>query len=220
MRPEYLEVKTQIAAMSSLAREMVSDSIKALVENDTVLAEKVIKKDMKMDELDVKTDELCLKILALYEPKAIDLRYIITALRIISDLERVGDHCTNICEEVIEISQMPRVKPYIDIPRMADYSAQMIKDAVDAYFNRDIKLAMEVIKRDDFVDDLNGQVIRELLTYLAEDIRKTKAALSLIFISNNLERIADHATNIAELVYFMVTGKIARHGKWEESRDE
>jgi phosphate transport system protein len=220
MRPEYLEVKTQIAAMSSLAREMVSDSIKALVESDVDLAEEVIKKDLKMDELDVKTDELCLKILALYEPKAIDLRYIITALRIISDLERVGDHCTNICEEVIEISQMPRVKPYIDIPRMADYSAQMIKDAVDAYFSRDIKLAMDVIKRDDFVDDLNGQVIRELITYLAEDIRKTKAALSLIFISNNLERIADHATNIAELVYFMVTGKIARHGKWEEGGDE
>jgi phosphate transport system protein len=215
MRKEYIEVKRKIAEMSELAREMVDSSIKALIDGDIALAEKIIEKDTIMDRLDVETDELCFKILALYEPKAIDLRYIITAFRILSDLERVGDHCTNICEEVILLSQMPRVKPYIDIPRMAEYAGGMIVDAVEAYFNRDTALARDVIARDDFVDDLNGQVIRELITYLAEDIKKTKAALSLIFISNNLERIADHATNIAELVHFMVSGKIVRHGSWE-----
>ena len=108
MRQEYIEVKTKIARMSELAREMVNSSIKALVEGDTLLAEKVIERDATMDRLDIETDELCLKVLALYEPKAIDLRYIITALRILSDLERVGDHCVNICEEVIKLNQMPR----------------------------------------------------------------------------------------------------------------
>ncbi len=219
MRSEYLEVKTKLAQMSELASNMVKDSIKALVAGDIDLAKEIIEKDAVMDRLDVETDELCLKILALYEPKAIDLRYIITAFRILSDLERVGDHCVNISEEVVVLSQMPRVKPYIDIPRMAEHARGMIKDAVNAYFNRDIALAKDVIGRDDFVDDLNAQVIRELITYLAEDIKMTKAALSLIFISNNLERIADHATNIAELVHFMVAGKIVRHRLWEEKSE-
>ncbi len=219
MRSEYLEVKTKIAQMSELAGDMVKDSIKALVAGDIDLAREIIERDVIMDRLDVETDEICLKILALYEPKAIDLRYIITAFRILSDLERVGDHCVNISEEVIVLSQMPRVKPYIDIPRMAEHAREMIRDAVTAYFNRDIDLAKDVIGRDDFVDDLNAQVIRELITYLAEDIKKTKAALSLIFISNNLERIADHATNIAELVHFMVAGKIVRHRYLEEKSE-
>ncbi len=220
MREEYLQVKTMIAKMSSMADEMINGAITSLVTSDTDLAEEIIRKDSEMDELDVEIDELCLKILALYEPKAIDLRYVITALRIITDLERIGDHCVNICEEVREIAGLPRIKPYIDLPRMAEHTRMMLKDAISAYFERDVKLAMDVMKRDNFVDDLNNQVVRELLTYLVEDLRKTKVAISLMFISNNFERIADHATNVAELVYFMVKGKIVRHTIWEDEEVE
>ncbi|RMG60877.1 MAG: phosphate transport system regulatory protein PhoU [Deltaproteobacteria bacterium] len=220
MREEYGKLRELIARMGSLAEEMIQGAITSLVEGDIDLARSIIEKDETMDRLDVEVDELCLKILALYEPKAVDLRYVVTALRIINDLERIGDHCVNICEEVVEISKLPRIKPYIDLPRMAEHTRGMLRDAVEAYFSRDISLAVDVMKRDNFVDDLNNQVIRELLTYLVEDLKKTKVAISLMFISNNFERIADHATNIAELVYFMVRGKIVRHSIWEKEEGE
>jgi len=208
---ELLEIKSLLAEMSEKAIEMLDKSIKSLLEANTTLAESVIKMDDKLDEIDLRIDEKCLTILALYEPKAIDLRYIVTALRIIVDLERIGDHCVDISKEVRNINQYPPIKPYIDLPNMAKITIEMIKSSISAFFNRDITLAIKTIKQDDIIDNLHKQILRELLTYIAEDIRKTSVAISLMFIVRSIERIADHCTNICEMVYFMNTGKNIKH---------
>lgn len=208
---EYVQLKGMLAEMATMASSMISDSIKSLVDRDTDLANKVIEKDELLDQLDVDIDEHCIKMLALFEPKAVDLRFIITATRIIIDLERVGDHCVSIARESIKLSEQPQLKPYIDLPKMADSAIKMINDSLQAFFDGNTKLAYEVIKRDDSIDKLNDQVIRELLTYTMEDVKKLPVILSLMNISRRLERVADHATNIAEMVYFMVEGKIIRH---------
>ncbi|MGA1861728.1 phosphate signaling complex protein PhoU [Deferribacter thermophilus] len=211
LEERLIEIKTKIAKMSQLVVDMLSYNVRALVERDSDLAQKVIDLDEEVDKLDVDIDKLCLEILALYNPKAIDLRSIVTALRLIVDLERIGDHNVDIAKEVIKINQIPPIKPYIDLPKMADAAGLMVKDAIDAYFDKNVEKSLEIIKRDDFIDSLHEQIIRELLTYIAEDIRKTKGAISLMFITRSIERIADHATNLAELVYFMATGKVIRH---------
>lgn len=208
---EYVQLKGMLAEMATLSSGMVSDSISALVERDTELAEKVIDKDEHLDQLDVDIDEHCIRMLALFEPKAVDLRYIITASRIIIDLERVGDHCVSICRDVLRLNEQPQLKPYIDLPKMAENAIQMIKDSLQAFFDGNTKLAFDVIKRDDGIDQLNDQVVRELLTYSMEDIKTLHTVLALMNVSRRLERIADHATNIAEMVYYMVEGKIIRH---------
>ncbi|WP_303850351.1 phosphate signaling complex protein PhoU [Seleniivibrio woodruffii] len=208
---EYIQLKGMLAEMATTATKMVAESIKSLVNRDQDLALSVIEIDERLDRLDVDIDEHCVKMLALFEPKAVDLRYIITATRIITDIERVGDHAVSICRDSIKLSEMPQLKPYIDIPKMADIATGMIHDALEAFFNSDTKMAFDVIKRDDMIDQLNDQVMRELLTYTMEDVSKLHTVLSLLNISRRLERIADHATNIAEMVYYMVEGKIIRH---------
>ncbi|MCX8083627.1 MAG: phosphate signaling complex protein PhoU [Calditerrivibrio sp.] len=210
------EVKGNLAEMTDMVTDMITMCIKSLVERDNEIAENIIAMDDKVDELDVKIEEMCLDGLALYEPKATDLRFVVTALRIITDLERIGDHCVDIAKEIIKLNQIPPIKPYIDLPKMADYSAEMVKNAVNSFFAKNPKDALKVIKGDDYVDNLNNQILRELLTYIVEDFRKTKGCLSLIFISRSLERIADHATNIAETVYFMARGENIRHKKYNE----
>lgn len=212
---EYLELKTLLADMSQQVSDMIEKSIKALVTHNTMLAKEVIEKDDEIDHLDIQIDELCMKILALYEPKAIDLRNILTISRIIVDLERIGDYCVNISKEVLRINGVPQIKPYVDLPLMAKSAKAMLKDAVDAYFNENSILAIEVIKRDDVIDELHGKIIQELFDCVLSDSDKTRGAILLMFITRSIERIADHATNIAELVYFMVTGKIIRHTKIE-----
>jgi len=217
---EYVQLKGMLAEMATLASSMVSDSIKALVERDSDLAEKVIEKDEVLDQLDVDIDEHCIRILALYEPKAVDLRYIITATRIIIDLERVGDHCVSICRDVLKLNTQPQLKPYIDLPKMAQDAIGMINDSLQAFFDGDTKLAFEVIKKDTEVDQLNDQVVRELLTYSMENIKTLQTVLALMNIARRIERVADHATNIAEMVYYMVEGKIIRHTYLEEIEEE
>ena len=217
---EYLELKTLLADMSKQATEMIHSSIQALVKHDSDLANSVIARDDELDQLDIRIDELCMKILALFEPKAIDLRNILTVSRIIVDLERIGDYCGNIGKEVIRINQLPQVKPYIDLPLMGESAAAMLKDAVDAYFKEDTSLALDVIQRDDIIDELHRKIISELLDYVSNDPEKTRGSISLMFVTRSIERIADHATNIAELVYFMVTGKIIRHTKINPSEQE
>jgi len=217
---EYVQLKGMLAEMATLASSMVSDSIKALVERDTQLAESVIEKDTHLDQLDVDIDEHCIKMLALFEPKAVDLRYIITATRILIDLERVGDHCVSICRDIIKLNEIPQLKPYIDLPKMAENAISMINDSLQAFFDGDTKLAFDVIKRDDGIDQLNDQVVRELLTYSMENIKTLQTVLSLMNVSRRLERIADHATNVAEMVYYMVEGKIIRHTYIEEIEEE
>lgn len=208
---EYIQLKTMLASMCQLTTSMLQDSTKALVSRDSSLADKVIARDDEVDLLDTGIDEHCLKVLALYEPKAVDLRFVITALRIIVDLERVGDHCTKIAKEVKKLNQSPPVKPYIDLPNMADAAVAMLQDAITAYFNRDIDAAIEIIKRDDVVDRYDDKITQELLTYMSADVDLTRNIISLMFITRSIERIADYATNIAEMIYFMVTGEIIKH---------
>jgi len=217
---EYVQLKGMLAEMATMASSMVSDSIKALVDRDTDLAEKVIDKDEHLDQLDVDIDEHCIRMLALFEPKAVDLRYIITATRIIIDLERVGDHCVSICRDVLKLNAEPQLKPYIDLPKMAEMAILMINDSLQAFFDGDTKLAFDVIKRDNNIDQLNDQVTRELLTYSMEDVKTLHSVLALMNVSRRLERVADHATNVAEMVYYMVEGKIIRHSYIEEIEEE
>ncbi|MEF3254672.1 MAG: phosphate signaling complex protein PhoU [Deferribacterales bacterium] len=210
------EINALLAEMTEATTDMISLNIRALIERENETAETIINMDETVDQLDNRIEELCLNALALYEPKAIDLRHIITVLRIITDLERIGDHCVDIAKEIIKLNQIPPIKPYIDLPKMADYSSEMVKNAINSFFAKDHKKALNVIKSDDYIDNLNNQILRELLTYIVEDFRKTKGCISLIFISRSFERIADHATNIAEMVYFMSKGENIRHKHIEE----
>ncbi len=208
---EYIQLKTMLASMCQITTSMLQDATKALVTRDSMLAERVILRDDEVDAFDTCIDEHCLKMLALYEPKAVDLRFVVTALRIIVDLERVGDHCTSIAKEVRKLNQSPPVKPYIDLPKMADVAILMIQDAITAYFNKDIDAALEIIRRDDIVDQLDDKITEELLGYMNADLTNTRNIISLMFITRSIERIADYATNIAEMIYFMATGKIIKH---------
>jgi phosphate transport system protein len=154
---------------------------------------------------------VCLRLLALRQPMAVDLRFITSAMKMVTDLERIGDQAVNIAERAVSLNQEPQLKPYIDIPRMAEIAQSMVKDVLDAFVNRDSKLARSVCERDDLVDGLNDQVFRELLTYMISDPKTTTRAVHLMIVSRCLERIADHATNIAEDVIFMVDALVIKH---------
>jgi phosphate transport system protein len=170
-----------------------------------------IARDSEVNHMDVASDEICIRLLALHQPAASDLRFITTGLKITTDLERIGDNAVNICERAVELNQEPQIKPYIDIPRMASIAQSMVKDSLDAFMREDTTLAEEVIERDDEVDGLNYQIYRELLSYMAEDPSTITRATRILFVSKYLERIADHATNIAEMVVYMVKGRTIRH---------
>lgn len=206
-------IKEKVLRLGGLVEEGIANSIKALVERDTQLAERTIENDHVVNGLEVEIDELSLKVLALRQPAASDLRLITTAIKIITDLERIGDMAVNVCERVIELNEEAPLKPYIDIPRMAEAAQRMLKESLDAFVNGDTDLATKVLVEDDFVDDLNRQIFRELLTFMMEDPNTISRAMKILFISKYLERIADHATNIAEMVVFMVKGKVIRHIK-------
>lgn len=208
---EYIQLKTELARMCQLTTSMLQDVTNALVTRDSALAESVIQRDDEVDALDTSIDEHCLKMLALYEPKAVDLRFVVTALRIIVDLERVGDHCTSIAEEVKQLNQSSPIKPYIDLPKMAAETINMIEDAISAYFNKDVAVAVEIIKRDDIIDSFDDKITEELLSYIGTDLADTRNVISLLFIVRSIERIADYATNIAEMICFMATGEIIKH---------
>jgi phosphate transport system protein len=208
---EYIQLKTMLASMCQITTAMLEDASRALVTRDSALADSVIARDDEVDALDTRIDEHCLKMLALYEPKAVDLRFVVTALRIIVDLERVGDHCTSIAKEVKKLNQSPPVKPYIDLPKMVDAAILMIQDAITAYFQKDKETALEIIRRDDLIDRFDEQITEELLGYMNSDLTTTRNIISLMFITRSIERIADYATNIAEMIYFMATGEIIRH---------
>jgi phosphate transport system protein len=208
---EYVKIKSSLAKMTNLTTEMLNNAIKALVDVDSELAGKVFKMDDRVDSYENKIDNICIKVLALYEPKAIDLRFIITILRIIVDIERIADHCVGIAREVININKYPPLKPYIDIPLMAEQIASMLRESINAFFSNDDTAAMEVIEMDKRIDDLYMQVMRELLTYSSNDASTTAQILSLMFVAKSLERIGDYTKNICEQVYYMVTGKMIRH---------
>jgi len=208
---ELKELKQRILTMGGLVEKMITDAIRALVDRDSELAEKIIAMDHEVNGHEVAIDEKCLELLALRQPTGRDLRFITLALKIVTDLERIGDKCANMAKRARQLNQEPPLKPYVDIPRMAHWVEQMIKEALDAFVRGDAELAVKVCKDDQMVDDLNQQVQRELYTYMLEDPATISRAMRLTYISKSLERIADHATNIAEMVIFMVKGKDIRH---------
>jgi phosphate transport system protein len=197
--------------MGGLVERQITHSIESLVERDSDLASEVIDRDREVNKLDIEVDEHCLKLLALHQPTASDLRFITTALKITTDLERIGDQAVNTCERALELNEEPVLKPYIDIPRIAEAAQRMLRTSLDAFVRRDVELAKQVIGQDDEVDALAQQVFRELLSFMAEDPRTVSRAARILFVSRHLERIADHATNIAEMVVFMVRGRMIRH---------
>lgn len=208
---ELNKLKENLLKMAGLAEQAISNAVEALVQRNTSLAEKAIKEDEKINQMEILIDEWCLKLLALHQPLAADLRFITSAMRINIELERIGDLAVNIAERVIFLNQEPQLKPYIDIPRMAEITQAMVKDVLDAFVNGDTNLARAVCERDDQVDALNDQVFRELLTYMMADPKTITRAVHLIIVSRCLERIADHTTNIAEGVIFMVKALVIKH---------
>jgi len=208
---ELKNLKDKILMLGALVEEQVQNAVNALVKRDSKLAKDVIERDTQVNRLEVEIDEECIRLIALRQPAGSDLRFITTAMKLVTDLERIGDLAVDICERAMELNLEPQLKPFIDIPRMADISMQMLKGALDAFVNRDSKLAQEVCARDDEVDNLNVQIFRELLTFMVEDSHSITRAVRISYISKYLERVADHATNIAEMVVYLVEGKIIRH---------
>jgi phosphate transport system protein len=208
---ELKDLKEKILRMGALVEDQVANAIKALVERDSDLSREVISRDHKVNTMDVEIDEDCLRLIALHQPMAGDLRFLTTAMKIATELERMSDLAENICERSIELNQEPQLKPYIDIPRMADRAQGMLKEVLDAFVNRDSRLARKVLGDDDTIDTLNEQIFRELLSFMLEDPHTISRAIRISFISKYIERIADHSTNIAELVVYLVEGKIIRH---------
>ncbi|MDI6792708.1 MAG: phosphate signaling complex protein PhoU [bacterium] len=208
---ELKSLKEQLLTMGGLVEAMVRQAIEALVVRDATIIEEVIKNEEKVNRLHLEIDELCLQLIALRQPLAIDLRFILASSRISSDMERMGDLAINIAGNDLELLKVPPLKPLIDLPRMAEITQKMVKDSLDAFVRKDTDMAQAVIKRDDEVDALKDQIFRELLTYMMSDSGAIKRALELILISRHLERIADHATNVAEDVIFLVKGKDIRH---------
>jgi phosphate transport system protein len=210
-------VKQKILKLGSLVEDMVAQAVGSLVDRDSPLAEEVIASDQKVDALELEVDEDCVRLLALHQPAAGDLRFITTAMKIISDLERMADQAVNICQRVVELNEEPQLKPYIDIPRMSQLSQKMLRDALDAFVRMDAELARQVIPADNKVDALKNQIFRELLTFMMEDPRTISRATRLVLVSRHLERIADHATNIAEMVVYLAEGKNIRHASKDDA---
>ena len=208
---ELADLKSQILRMGALVESQIEGSIKALVDRDADLASRIIERDTLVNTMDVEIDENCMRLLALQAPAARDLRFVTTAMKISTELERMSDISENISERVIELNEEPQLKPYIDIPRMANWTMMMVRESLDAFVRSDAALARKVCADDDFVDNLTHQLFRELLSFMIENPATITRAIRLTFIGKSLERIADHATNIAELVIYMVEGKIIRH---------
>lgn len=209
-------LKGRLLEMGGLAEDRVRHAMRALVGRETALVDDVIAGDAAINTLHIEIDDRCFKLLALHQPMAVDLRAIVAAVKINTDLERVGDLAVNIAEAVRRYLRHPPVKQLIDIPRMADIAQSMLRDSLDAFVRRDTSLAQAVLAADDALDALKTQVFRELLTYMLQDPHTIEPALDLILISRHLERIGDHATNIAEDVIFMVSARDVRHAAHEQ----
>ena len=211
-------LKEKLLEMAARAEEQIALAIRGLKDREEKLACQVLEREEAINLLDIDIDEMAMRLLALRQPMATDLRFITSAMKIGSDLERIGDLAVNIAERTMDLLQHPQIKPLIDIPRMAEMAQEMVRDALNSFINGDDKLAKDVCERDDRVDKLNDQVFRELLTYMMQDSGTIARAVDLILVGRHLERIADHATNIAEDVIYMVRGKTIKHHV-EEGRE-
>lgn len=205
-------IKQSLLRMGGLVEEMIAEAQKALVERDAARAEQVIKTDKEVDLLEMEIDELCHTVLARHQPTAVDLRFLVAAMKIDNDLERIGDSAVNIAEAALVLNTEPPLKPYIDLPRLSELTQKMVRESLDAFVQSNVPLALDICGRDDQVDGLYKQLFRELLTYMIGDPKTVNRALHLLLIARNLERIADHATNVAEDVIYFVEGRDIRHG--------
>jgi phosphate transport system protein len=205
------DLREKLLAMGAKVENLIAQSMKALTERDSPLAEKVVAADKDVNRLEVEIDELCRRILALRQPAASDLRLITTALKIVTDLERIGDLAVNIAERSMDLNQVPPLAPYVDTPRLAELAQQQVKKSLDAFVSGDVNKAEEVLQGDDLLDALFLKIFNELLAYMMEDSKNIRRATALMFIAKHLERIGDHAMNVAEMVVYMVRGKDIRH---------
>ena len=208
---ELAGLQQTLLAMGGLVEDQIRRAMRALTERDDALAQDVIDRDRQVNAYDVEVDEKSVELLALHQPAAGDLRFITTIMKVVTDVERIGDQAVNIAQRALELNQEPQLKPYIDLPRMAERAQRMVKESLDAFVGRDTQLARQVCAEDAEVDSLKEQIFRELLTYMMSDPKTIPRAIRLLLISRFLERVADHATNIAEMVIYMVESKMIRH---------
>jgi phosphate transport system protein len=217
---ELQEIKNDLIYIGALTEKAIKMAMQSLTERNSDLAHKVIKEDDEIDKMDTELEERCIRILALRQPTAIDLRFITTAIKITGHLERIGDMAVNIAEKAIQLNDEPKLKPYIDLPRMADLVAQMINKSLDSFIRNDLNMAEEVRRMEQITDDLNEQIFRELLTFMMEDSQTIHRSLMIMQVSKNLERIADHAKGIADMVDYIVTGASVRHQAYPSEEKE
>lgn len=211
-------LKREIVEYAGLVEAMIDKAVTGMLEKRRDLLTEVIERDEpRANALEIEMDDLCTSLIAQYEPKARDLRTILMVLKMSNDFERIGDHAVNIAESGLYLMDRPPVKPYVDIPRMAELTIRMLRDSITAFINEDAALAKSVCERDGMVDDLRVQILRELITYMASDPTTIERALHLIRVSGNLERIADLSTNTCEDVIFMVEGRVIKHHHYEDS---
>jgi len=211
-------LKEKLLDMASRAEEQIGLAVRGLKDRKQEMACEVLEKEEAINRLDIEIDDMAMRLLALRQPMATDLRFITSAMKIGSDLERIGDLAVNIAERTLELLKFPQLKPLIDIPRMAEMAQEMVRDTLNAFINGDAVLAKQVCERDDQVDKLNIQIFRDLLTFMMADAATIPRAVDLILVGRHLERIADHATNIGEDVIYMVQGKTIKHHA-EEGRE-
>ena len=205
------QLRSAVLEMGGLVEDQIVKAVRSLIERNDDLAQETVDRDHRVNRYDVEIDDLSLKLLALHQPAARDLRLITTALKITTDLERIGDLAGHIAERAIELTQEAPIKPYVDLPRMAEIARDMVHRSLDAFVREDADLALGILPADDAIDNLHEQMFRELLSFMMEDPQLISRAMRLLFVSKYLERIADHATNIAEMVIFMVKGQSIRH---------
>ncbi len=208
---EMTRLTNQVVLMGQTVQQMIADSVRSLAERDVELADRTIRRDHEVNRLEVETDELCIQMLARRQPVASDLRYITAAMKLVTDLERMGDLCVNICERAIELSQAPPLATPEALPRMAQAAESMVREALDAFINRNEELASTVITQDRMVNACHSQVFRDLLDRMTTDASTTDRATRIQAIAKYLERIGDHATNVAEMAVFLIRGKDIRH---------
>ena len=208
---ELERLKIMLLEMASLVEASISKSADSVVKKDLLLAEEVLKQEAKINQMEVSIDDLAIKLLALQQPMAVDLRLIAAVLKINTDLERMGDLAVNIAERAIDLIEEPVIRPMVDIPHIAALVQSMVQKALDSFVNKDVELAKSVLASDDGVDDLRTASIHELISFMERTKKDIPQAVSLLSVVRNLERIADHATNIAEDVIFYVEGIDVRH---------
>ena len=205
------ELKQLLLRLGAVVEDAIGLSIRALLERDSEVAERVIEADTMIDQMELDVDQHTVELIAKMQPTAVDLRFVATAMKITPELERIADLAVDVCERAIELNREAPLKPLVDIPRLARMAQDMVRQSLDSFVRRDAALAREVISRDDEVDLLTEQSFRELLTYMLEDSRNISRAIRLTFVGKYFERMADGATNICEMVVYLVEGKVIKH---------